>query len=121
MLALSAKGRINAQFDIGDLMLSYLCLLSPLLPWFAYWITLMFLELEIEILLFTKTFRELLQLFTTPELINWKSLHLKYESDLREATSDITAAEVFGHNEIGKKCWQDLKNRVVEHVSGFYI
>lgn len=62
-------------------------------------------------------FRELLQLFTTPELINWRLLHQKYESDLREATSDITAAEVFGHDEIGKKCWQDLKNRVVEHVS----
>lgn len=60
-------------------------------------------------------YKELLQLFTTPELINWKLLHQKYESELREATSDTTAAEVFGHDEIGKKCWQDLKNRVVEH------
>lgn len=66
-------------------------------------------------------YRELLQLFTTPELINWKLLHQKYESDLRETTSDTTAAEVFGHDEIGKKCWQDLKNRVVEHVSGILL
>ncbi|GBL97052.1 26S proteasome non-ATPase regulatory subunit 12 [Araneus ventricosus] len=60
-------------------------------------------------------YKELLQLFTTPELINWRLLHEKYESELREAASDATAAEVFGHDDIGKKCWQDLKNRVVEH------
>jgi len=48
-------------------------------------------------------------------------LHEKYVQDLRDATSDITAAEVFGHDDIGKKCWQDLKNRVVEHVSIFFL
>ncbi|KAG8186063.1 hypothetical protein JTE90_005416 [Oedothorax gibbosus] len=60
-------------------------------------------------------YKELLTHFTTPELINWKIAQKKYELELRIAATDPTAAEVFGNDELGKKCWQDLKNRVVEH------
>lgn len=58
------------------------------------------------------TFRDLLQLFVTAELIKWSGLCEVYEKELR---SDAT--NVFPNNEDGNDRWTKLKDRVVEHVS----
>ncbi|XP_015113529.1 26S proteasome non-ATPase regulatory subunit 12 [Diachasma alloeum] len=55
------------------------------------------------------TYKELLRLFVNPELIKWSGLCEIYEKDLR-ATEVFTAS-----TEEGRKRWDDLKNRVVEH------
>ena len=57
-------------------------------------------------------FRELLQSFTTNELIQWKSLCSSYEAELR-----TTELGIFPKTESGDNNWTQLKNRVVEHVS----
>lgn len=61
--------------------------------------------------------RDLLKQFTTMELMRWSSLVEDYGKELREGSSDSPATDVFPYNEDGEKRWQDLKNRVVEHVS----
>ncbi|XP_078035231.1 regulatory particle non-ATPase 5 [Augochlora pura] len=55
------------------------------------------------------TYKELLRLFVNPELIKWSGLCRIYEDDLRRT-------EVFTHSTAeGRKRWDDLRNRVVEH------
>lgn len=59
------------------------------------------------------TYRDLLKLFMTSEIMNW--LHIKevYEAELK---TSATATGVFDPNtEKGNKRWGDLKKRVVEH------
>ena len=64
---------------------------------------------------------EILKLFTTWELINWNqweasvSQLLKNGKETIEFEADPTG--IFGFNEKGNARWNDLKNRVVEHVS----
>ncbi|XP_014220791.1 26S proteasome non-ATPase regulatory subunit 12 [Trichogramma pretiosum] len=54
-------------------------------------------------------FKEILRLFVNPELIKWSGLCEIYESHLR-------ATEVFSlATEEGRKRWDELRNRVVEH------
>ncbi|KAL3272938.1 hypothetical protein HHI36_014396 [Cryptolaemus montrouzieri] len=53
-------------------------------------------------------YKQLLKLFTTPELIKWSGLCELYETELK-------STPVFSGNEQSKKRWTDLKNRVVEH------
>lgn len=55
------------------------------------------------------TYKELLRLFVNPELIKWSGLCEIYETELR-STEVFTAS-----TEDGRKRWDDLKNRVVEH------
>lgn len=50
------------------------------------------------------------------ELMRWSSLVDDYGKELREGSPDSPATDVFTYSEEGEKRWQDLKNRVVEHV-----
>lgn len=56
-------------------------------------------------------YKELLKLFMTPELINWRSLCQAYEKELRTAPGAIFVAG----DEMGDRHWKDFKSRVVEH------
>lgn len=61
-------------------------------------------------------YKELLQLFITPELIKRSCLCEYYEQELKIGSADNPATDVFKPDaEDGIKRWQDLKNRVVEH------
>ncbi|CAH1110000.1 unnamed protein product [Psylliodes chrysocephalus] len=53
-------------------------------------------------------YKQLLKLFTTPELIKWSGLCDLYEKPLK-------STPVFSSNDQGQKRWADLKSRVVEH------
>lgn len=56
-------------------------------------------------------FRQLLGLFINPEIIRWNTLCSTYEKMLR-LTPYFDSSD-----EKGQERWNDLKNRVVEHVS----
>ncbi|KAM7297567.1 26S proteasome non-ATPase regulatory subunit 12 [Ixodes scapularis] len=56
-------------------------------------------------------YQELLKLFLTPELINWRSLCQAYEAELRTAQGAVFAQG----DEMGERHWKDFKSRVVEH------
>ena len=59
--------------------------------------------------------RDLLKCFTTAELMRWSHIKEVYESELRTGS---TASGVFDpKTDEGKKRWEDLRKRVVEHVS----
>lgn len=61
------------------------------------------------------SFRDLLKCFTTAELMRWSYIKEVYESELRTGSS---ATGVFEQaTDEGKKRWEDLRKRVVEHVS----
>lgn len=59
--------------------------------------------------------RDLLKCFTTSELMNWSRIKELYESELRSTSSSVGVFDV-GTDE-GNKRWEDLRKRVVEHVS----
>ncbi|RZF45484.1 hypothetical protein LSTR_LSTR009355 [Laodelphax striatellus] len=62
------------------------------------------------------TYKELLHLFTNPELIKWSGLVEAYEKELKFGSHEAVATEVFKPTtEDGQKHWKDLKSRVVEH------
>ena len=59
--------------------------------------------------------RDLLKCFTTAELMRWSHVKEVYESDLKK---EPTATGVFEPgSDAGDKRWEDLRKRVVEHVS----
>nr|CAD7395109.1 unnamed protein product [Timema cristinae] len=61
-------------------------------------------------------YKKLLQLFTTPELIKWGPLCEVYELHLKQGSDQLKATDVFSaSSEQGRKRWQDLRSRVVEH------
>ncbi|XP_071107256.1 26S proteasome non-ATPase regulatory subunit 12-like [Haliotis cracherodii] len=61
-------------------------------------------------------YKDLLKLFTTPELINWKDLCGTFESELKLGSAGNPPTHVFNtKQEGGVKRWGDLKTRVVEH------
>ncbi|GJQ83915.1 putative 26S proteasome non-ATPase regulatory [Trypoxylus dichotomus] len=53
-------------------------------------------------------FRQLLKLFTTPELIKWSGLCDLYENALKSTPT-------FSGSEEAKQRWKDMRSRVVEH------
>jgi len=55
-------------------------------------------------------YKTLLEQFTNNELIDKATLDKQYEKELREGTGVFDA-----NTEMGRKHWQDLRNRVVEH------
>jgi 26S proteasome regulatory subunit N5 len=60
-----------------------------------------------------KTYKELLSLFTTAEVMRWKDLCARSERALR---TDTPGSVVFNPStEEGNKRWADLKTRMVEH------
>ncbi|XP_077526670.1 26S proteasome non-ATPase regulatory subunit 12-like [Haemaphysalis longicornis] len=56
-------------------------------------------------------YKELLKLFITPELIDWRSMCKAYEQTLRKSPGTIFAVG----DEMGDRHWNDFKSRVVEH------
>jgi len=61
-------------------------------------------------------YKNLLDLFTTSELINWGTLCKLFDHELKVGSVDSPPTQVFDTNtEEGKKRWKDLKDRVVEH------
>lgn len=53
-----------------------------------------------------------------PELIRWAGLCNTFEKDLKQGTLNVAPTKVFTPgSEFGDKRWDDLKKRVVEHVS----
>lgn len=48
--------------------------------------------------------------------MRWSALVEDYGKELREGSLESPATDVFGCTEEGERRWQDLKNRVVEHV-----
>ena len=60
--------------------------------------------------------RELLELFTTSEIIKWQDLCTKYEKTLRDQTVTDEASLIFSQTEGGVRRWKDFKIRVVESV-----
>ncbi|XP_057311225.1 26S proteasome non-ATPase regulatory subunit 12-like [Hydractinia symbiolongicarpus] len=61
-------------------------------------------------------FKSILKNFTTAELIDWTRFKEMYEKELCEGSADNPATNVFNKTtEDGKKRWDDLKKRVVEH------
>lgn len=64
---------------------------------------------------------EILKLFTTWELINWNAWEASVSQLLRNGSKsaelDSEPTGVFSFSELGNRRWNDLKNRVVEHVS----
>ena len=68
-------------------------------------------------LVYDLSFRDLLKCFTTAELMRWSHIKEMYESELR---TGLSATGVFEQaTDEGKKRWEDLRKRVVEHVSAF--
>ncbi|CAG0914179.1 unnamed protein product [Notodromas monacha] len=61
------------------------------------------------------TYRELLKLFISPELIRWKSLCDTYGVELREGKTDSPPTSLFPKTEDGEKRWEMFHRRVVEH------
>lgn len=62
------------------------------------------------------SYNDILKLFITAELINWRGLIQTFEPLLKKGTTDCPPTNVFANNEKGNQRWNDLKNRVVEHV-----
>ena len=62
--------------------------------------------------------REVLECFKRHELLEWKSFQINYEEVLRAGLPDCPATDVFAMDtELGKEQWEDLRKRVIEHVS----
>jgi len=62
------------------------------------------------------TYRELLKLFTSTQLIDWSELCAQYEQLLKSKCSSELCLAVFDINtELGSRRWTDLKKRVTEH------
>lgn len=61
-------------------------------------------------------YKQLLNAFTTVELISWNFIVGQYESLLRSGTPTSIATEVFQLNSVaGDKSWKDFRSRIVEH------
>lgn len=63
------------------------------------------------------TYQSLLKLFKNQELINWQEFCEQYEKELKGQRNPTESTGIFDSNEEGKKRWECLKERVVEHVS----
>ena len=61
--------------------------------------------------------RDLLKCFTTQELMRWQQVCAIYEGELKKGSADSPPTNVFSDDEQGNQRWNDLRNRVVEHVS----
>lgn len=64
------------------------------------------------------SYSEVLECFKRSELLQWTSFQISYEEILREGVPDCSATDVFATGtELGKEQWEDLRKRVIEHVS----
>jgi 26S proteasome regulatory subunit N5 len=71
--------------------------------------------LEEKVLEEVPEYRDLLKLFSTPELIRWTFITQTYERILRQGSPQSPATAALGADPAGQKRWSDLKSRVVEH------
>lgn len=63
-------------------------------------------------------YQEVMNMFTVQELVNWKQFCNQYQKVLQEGTKTSPPTGAFDlKTEAGKKRWEDLNTRVVEHVS----
>ena len=60
---------------------------------------------------------EVLECFRRHELLEWTLFQTKYGLVLQEGVPDCPATDVFTDSELGKEHWEDLRKRVIEHVS----
>lgn len=61
---------------------------------------------------------EVLECFKRRELLDWATFQSKYGAALREGVPDCPATGVFAADEeLGREQWDDLRKRVIEHVS----
>merc|ERR1712141_445107 len=60
-------------------------------------------------------YKSLLEQFINQELINQKMMVQIYGPELKQGSKDSPPTDVFIDNEEGRKRWDDLKSRVVEH------
>lgn len=61
-------------------------------------------------------YKDLLNLFVTPELIKWAALSSNYEEELKRGSPNSPPTDVFDvSTDGGTQRWKDLKSRVVEH------
>lgn len=61
---------------------------------------------------------EVLECFKRRELLDWATFQSKYGVALREGVPDCPATGVFAADEeLGREQWEDLRKRVIEHVS----
>lgn len=60
-------------------------------------------------------YKDLINCFTTPEIMRWGHLCEIYENFLRHGVPEEPATDVFTVSEDGNKRWGNLKIRVVEH------
>ena len=63
-----------------------------------------------------------MECFRRQELLDWHTFQSTYGPALREGLPDCPATDVFPlGTEIGEKHWEDLRNRVVEHVREEFV
>ncbi|XP_070580943.1 26S proteasome non-ATPase regulatory subunit 12-like [Ptychodera flava] len=60
-------------------------------------------------------YKNLLKCFTTSELMRWQQVCAIYERELKKGSKANQATDVFPDNDDGKKRWDNLRIRVVEH------
>ncbi|XP_006813482.1 26S proteasome non-ATPase regulatory subunit 12-like [Saccoglossus kowalevskii] len=60
-------------------------------------------------------YRNLLKCFTTSELMRWQQVCSIYERELKVGSANNPCTMVFEDTDDGKKRWDDLRIRVVEH------
>jgi len=63
-------------------------------------------------------FREILDCFTRIELLNWNNFQASFSDTLRMGSGEEPPTDVLTPNtDDGDKHWEELRKRVVEHVS----
>jgi len=60
-------------------------------------------------------YKQVLEQFTTPELISQARFCELFEKEVRDGGEKSPATTVFTRDEAGEKRWTDLKSRIVEH------
>lgn len=73
--------------------------------------------LIMQVLIIMTLSREVLECFRREELLDWSQFQATYSQSLRDGVSDGPATSVFTHDELGEKQWENLRKRIVEHVS----
>ena len=59
-----------------------------------------------------------MECFRRDELLDWETFQAMYGTALRDGTDDYHAVQVLQRaSELGEKHWDDLRKRVIEHVS----
>ena len=59
-------------------------------------------------------YRDVVQMFVTQELVDWKQFELTFGSTLRDGTTGEVCTGVFRDK---PQYWEELRKRVIEHVS----